>query len=234
MKKMKRKQLIVIVSLCLITIILIEHNISKNRTSREFMHSDEYYEENIQSININEVSFDFTQVKEVENLNKVFYEKYNSYIEVVVEDDRNSELFEKYTNIPFEYGDKYSGIRCYLDANENVVSTYFRYTFVYKTSEDNIVDSSIEICVTDEPMKEYSDLLVNSENATTKNIGSIYDNILYYMENGDMSFFETNLCTVIFDGSKYYYFYGVIDEEKSCYINKYCEIIYRFFQEICI
>ena len=62
---------------------------------------------------------------------------------------------------------------------------------------------------------------------------SIYDNILYYMENDDnMSLFKTNICTVVFDGSKYSYFCGVIDGEKESYINKYCNVLYNFFQQM--
>mgnify|MGYP006970643478 FL=1 len=53
------------------------------------------------------------------------------------------------------------------------------------------------------------------------------------MENDDnMSLFKTNICTVVFDGSKYSYFCGVIDGEKESYINKYCNVLYNFFQQM--
>ena len=47
-----------------------------------------------------------------------------------------------------------------------------------------------------------------------------------------MSLFKTNICTVVFDGSKYSYFCGVIDGEKESYINKYCNVLYNFFQQM--
>ena len=46
-----------------------------------------------------------------------------------------------------------------------------------------------------------------------------------------MSLFKTNICTVVFDGSKYSYFCGVIDGEKESYINKYCNVLYNFFNK---
>ena len=48
----------------------------------------------------------------------------------------------------------------------------------------------------------------------------------------NMSLFKTNICTVVFDGSKYSYFCGVIDGEKESYINKYCNVLYNFFQQM--
>lgn len=55
--------------------------------------------------------------------------------------------------------------------------------------------------------------------------------IIWKMMN-NMSLFKTNICTVVFDGSKYSYFCGVIDGEKESYINKYCNVLYNFFQQM--
>lgn len=49
---------------------------------------------NIENININEVNFKFLQVNEVANVNEAFYKKYDSYKEVVVEDNKNYDVFE--------------------------------------------------------------------------------------------------------------------------------------------
>lgn len=38
--------------------------------------------------------------------------------------------------------------------------------------------------------------------------------------------------TPTWHGSKYSYFCGVIDGEKESYINKYCNVLYNFFQQM--
>lgn len=230
---MKKVIGIIIVCLLFIALIIVGKNALKDGKEREYIKSDEYYEENIESINLNEVSFNFFQVNEVANINESFYRKYDSYKEVVVEDDKNCDIFEKYTNIDVTSDQGYSGVRYYLNEDECFGGAYFRYTFEYETNDENLVDSSIEVYITAEPLERFEGLLPTIEDADEGNVYSIYDNILYYMENDDnMSLFRTNICTVVFDGSKYYYFYGVIDGKKEGYINKYCNVLYDFFQQM--
>ena len=229
------KKVIVIIIVCLLCIVLlfVSKNAFKGGKGREYIKSDEYYEENIENININEVIFHFLQVNEVADLNESFYKKYDSYKEVVVENNQKYDVFEQYTNVDITFDQDYVGIRCYLNEDECLVATHFYYVFEYETNDENLVDSSIEICITAEPLEEYEDLLTTIEDADERNICSIYDNILYYMEDNEkMNLFVTNICTVVFDGSRYYYFSGVIDSEKECYINKYCSILYDFFQQV--
>lgn len=230
---MKKVIGIIIVCLFFIVLIIVGKNALRDSKKREYIKSDEYYKENIENININSVSFNFLQVNEVANINESFYKKYDSYKEVVVENNENHDIFEQYTNVDITYEQGYSGIRYYLNKDESLVGVYFRYTFEYETYDENLVDSSIEVCITDEPLEEYEGLLPTIEDADEGNVYSIYDNILYYVENQEnMNLFKTNICTSIFDGSRYYYFYGVIDGEKECYINKYCNILYDFLQQI--
>lgn len=182
---------------------------------------------------ISDGNFKFLQVNEVANVNEAFYKKYDSYKEVVVEDNKNYDVFEKYTKVDVAFDQGYSGMRCYLNEDESFGGAYFRYTFEYETNDENLVDSSIEVYITAEPLEKFEGLLPTIEEADEGNVYSIYDNILYYMENDDnMSLFKTNICTVVFDGSKYSYFCGVIDGEKESYINKYCNVLYNFFQQM--
>ena len=117
--------------------------------------------------------------------------------------------------------------------NKCVLNSEDVATFEYETNDENLVDSSIEVYITAEPLEKFEGLLPTIEEADEGNVYSIYDNILYYMENDDnMSLFKTNICTVVFDGSKYSYFCGVIDGEKESYINKYCNVLYNFFQQM--
>ena len=151
----------------------------------------------------------------------------------MVEDNKNYDVFEKYTKVDVAFDQGYSGMRCYLNEDESFGGAYFRYTFEYETNDENLVDSSIEVYITAEPLERFEGLLPTIEEADEGNVYSIYDNILYYMENDDnMSLFKTNICTVVFDGSKYSYFCGVIDGEKESYINKYCNVLYNFFQQM--
>lgn len=229
------KKIIRILFVCLffIALIFIGKNVLKDGKEREYIKSDKYYEENIENININEVNFKFLQVNEVANVNEAFYKKYDSYKEVVVEDNKNYDVFEKYTKVDVAFDQGYSGMRCYLNEDESFGGAYFRYTFEYETNDENLVDSSIEVYITAEPLEKFEGLLPTIEEADEGNVYSIYDNILYYMENDDnMSLFKTNICTVVFDGSKYSYFCGVIDSEKESYINKYCNVLYNFFQQM--
>ena len=95
------------------------------------------------------------------------------------------------------------------------------------------MDFALEVCVTIEPLDGYQGLLPIKD-VGEGNVYSIYDNIFYYMENDEnMSLFRTNICTAVFDGLRYYYFYGSIDDEKEYYINKYCEVVYSFIEQIC-
>lgn len=90
------KKIIRILFVCLffIALIFIGKNVLKDGKEREYIKSDKYYEENIENININEVNFKFLQVNEVANVNEAFYKKYDSYKEVVVEDNKNYDVFE--------------------------------------------------------------------------------------------------------------------------------------------
>ena len=229
------KKIIIIIFVCLffIALIFIGKNVLKDGKEREYIKSDKYYEENIENINKNEVNFKFLHVNDVANVNEAFYKKYDSYKEVVVEDNKNYDVFEKYTKVDVAFDQGYSGMRCYLNEDESFGGAYFRYTFEYETNDENLVDSSIEVYITAEPLEKFEGLLPTIEEADEGNVYSIYDNILYYMENDDnMSLFKTNICTVVFDGSKYSYFCGVIDGEKESYINKYCNVLYNFFQQM--
>ena len=96
----------------------IGKNVLKDGKEREYIKSDKYYEENIENININEVNFKFLQVNEVANVNEAFYKKYDSYKEVVVEDNKNYDVFEKYTKVDVAFDQGYSGMRCYLNEDE--------------------------------------------------------------------------------------------------------------------
>lgn len=195
------KKIIRILFVCLffIALIFIGKNVLKDGKEREYIKSDKYYEENIENININEVNFKFLQVNEVANVNEAFYKKYDSYKEVVVEDNKNYDVFEKYTKVDVAFDQGYSGMRCYLNEDESFGGAYFRYTFEYETNDENLVDSSIEVYITAEPLEKFEGLLPTIEEADEGNVYSIYDNILYYMENDDnMSLFKTNISTVIF------------------------------------
>lgn len=194
------KKIIRILFVCLffIALIFIGKNVLKDGKEREYIKSDKYYEENIENININEVNFKFLQVNEVANVNEAFYKKYDSYKEVVVEDNKNYDVFEKYTKVDVAFDQGYSGMRCYLNEDESFGGAYFRYTFEYETNDENLVDSSIEVYITAEPLEKFEGLLPTIEEADEGNVYSIYDNILYYMENDDnMSLFKTNICTVV-------------------------------------
>lgn len=233
MKKVIRIIIVCLVCLLFIVLIFAGINVLKDSKKREYIKSDEYYEVSIENININDVSFNFFQVNEVANINETFYKKYDLYKEVVVEDNKNYDVFEKYTNIDIAFDQGYSGMRYYLNEEECFGGAYFRYTFEYETNDENLVDSSIEVYITDEPLEKFEGLLPTIEYADVVNVYSIYDNILYYMENDEnMNLFKTNICTSVFEGYRYYYFYGVIDGEKECYINKYCNVLYDFFQQI--
>ena len=98
------KKIIRILFVCLffIALIFIGKNVLKDGKEREYIKSDKYYEENIENININEVNFKFLQVNEVANVNEAFYKKYDSYKEVVVEDNKNYDVFEKSTALPVD------------------------------------------------------------------------------------------------------------------------------------
>ena len=63
----------------------------------------------------------FLQVNEVANVNEAFYKKYDSYKEVVVEDNKNYDVFEKYTKVDVAFDQGYSGMRCYLNEDESFV-----------------------------------------------------------------------------------------------------------------
>lgn len=233
MKKVIGIIIVCLVCLLFIVLIFVGINALKDSKKREYIKSDEYYEESIENININDVSFNFFQVNEVANFSESFYKRFDSYKEVVVENNKNYDVLEQYMNLDIAFDQGYSGIRCYLNKDESPIGVYFRYTFEYETSDENPVDSSIEVCITSEPLEEYEVLLPTIEDADEVNVYSIYDNILYYMENNEnMNLFRTNICTLFFDGSRYYYFYGVIDGDKECYINKYCNVLYDFFQQI--
>lgn len=73
-------------------------------------------------------------------------------------------------------------MRCYLNEDESFGGAYFRYTFEYETNDENLVDSSIEVYITAEPLEKFEGLLPTIEEADEGNVYSIYDNILYYME----------------------------------------------------
>ena len=107
------KKIIRILFVCLffIALIFIGKNVLKDGKEREYIKSDKYYEENIENININEVNFKFLQVNEVANVNEAFYKKYDSYKEVVVEDNKNYDVFEKYTKVDVAFDQGYSGMR---------------------------------------------------------------------------------------------------------------------------
>ena len=182
------KKIIRILFVCLffIALIFIGKNVLKDGKEREYIKSDKYYEENIENININEVNFKFLQVNEVANVNEAFYNKYDSYKEVVVEDNKNYDVFEKYTKVDVAFDQGYSGMRCYLNEDESFGGAYFRYTFEYETNDENLVDSSIEVYITAEPLEKFEGLLPTIEEADEGNVYSIYDNILYYMENDDL------------------------------------------------
>lgn len=68
--------------------------------------------------------------------------------EVVVEDNKNYDVFEKYTKVDVAFDQGYSGMRCYLNEDESFGGAYFRYTFEYETNDENLVDSSIEVYIT--------------------------------------------------------------------------------------
>ena len=182
------KKIIRILFVCLffIALIFIGKNVLKDGKEREYIKSDKYYEENIENININEVNFKFLQVNEVANVNEAFYKKYDSYKEVVVEDNKNYDVFEKYTKVDVAFDQGYSGMRCYLNEDESFGGAYFRYTFEYETNDENLVDSSIEVYITAEPLEKFEGLLPTIEEADEGNVYSIYDNILYYMENDEI------------------------------------------------
>ena len=105
---MKKIISIIIVCLFFIALIFIGKNLLKDGKEREYIKSDKYYEENIENININEVNFKFLQVNEVANVNEAFYKKYDSYKEVVVEDNKNYDVFEKYTKVDVAFDQGYS------------------------------------------------------------------------------------------------------------------------------
>ncbi len=175
---MKKILGIIIVCLFLIVVLFVGKNVFNGGKKREYEKSTEYYEENIENININEVSFQFLQVEEVANVNREFYKKYNNYRKAVMEDDRNYDIIELYTNIG---SDKNCiGMKCYLDEENCFIGAYFRYTFEYETEEENLLYSAIEVCVTIEPLDGYQGLLPIKD-VSEGNVYSIYDNILYYM-----------------------------------------------------
>ena len=186
------KKIIRILFVCLffIALIFIGKNVLKDGKEREYIKSDKYYEENIENININEVNFKFLQVNEVANVNEAFYKKYDSYKEVVVEDNKNYDVFEKYTKVDVAFDQGYSGMRCYLNEDESFGGAYFRYTFEYETNDENLVDSSIEVYITAEPLEKFEGLLPTIEEADEGNVYSIYDNILYYMETVRMPLYK--------------------------------------------
>lgn len=161
------KKIIRILFVCLffIALIFIGKNVLKDGKEREYIKSDKYYEENIENININEVNFKFLQVNEVANVNEAFYKKYDSYKEVVVEDNKNYDVFEKYTKVDVAFDQGYSGMRCYLNEDESFGGAYFRYTFEYETNDENLVDSSIEVYITAEPLEKFEGLLPTIEEA---------------------------------------------------------------------
>ena len=173
-KYMKKILGIIIVCLFIIVVIFVEINVLKGGRKREYVKSVEYYEENIENININEVSFQFLQVEEVANINEEFYKKYNDCDKVVMEDDRNHNIIEKYTNIRLD--ENCIGIKCYVDEEKCLIGAYFRYTFEYETKEENLLDSAIEVCVTIEPLDGYQGLL-SINDVSEGNIYSIYETL---------------------------------------------------------
>ena len=231
---MKKGIRVIIVCLFCIVLILVGKNVLKGDKKREYIRSDEYYEEYIEDININEVTFHFLQVREVANLNSSFYKIYNSYKDVVVGNNEKDDVFEQYANIDTASDPGCIGIRYYLNEDESPIGACFTYAFEYEKYDGDTTDASIEIYITDESLEEYEGLLPAIEEADEGNVYSIYDNIFLYMEGYDnMDLFATHICTIIFDGTKYYYFAGVIDDgEKECYYKKYCSIIYEFLQQI--
>ena len=46
-------------------------------------------------------------------------------------------------------------MRCYLNEDESFGGAYFRYTFEYETNDENLVDSSIEVYITAEPLEKF-------------------------------------------------------------------------------
>ena len=66
-KYMKKIFGTIIVCLFLVVVIFVEKNVFKGGKKREYVKSVEYYEENIENINIKEGNFQFLQVDEVVN-----------------------------------------------------------------------------------------------------------------------------------------------------------------------
>lgn len=237
---MKKKTIGIIIGCLLLLVViivgvlfLIYKNAATYRTDHEYIKSDEYFEESIENIDISSVSFNFIQVTEVPNINEAFYTVYGSFNEIVVKDSGNYDIFESYTNIDVSSNPAFSGMRYYISKDDNFCGAYFRYTFEYETSEENITDTSIEVYVTAEPLEEIESLSITFGNADEENIYSAYDNILYYMENDEsMDLYQTDICTSVFDGANYWYFCGVIDSEKDYYLNKYCSVVYDFLKQL--
>ena len=80
-----------------------------------------------------------------------------------MEDNKNYDVFEKYTKVDVAFDQGYSGMRCYLNEDESFGGAYFRYTFEYETNDENLVDSSIEVYITAEPLEKFEGLLPTIE-----------------------------------------------------------------------
>lgn len=234
-KTIKRAIIVITVMVVLFVLICVLPFLRRRPAQmREYVQSEGFYEESLEDVNINGICFHFLQVGDVANINDAFFDKYGSCTGVVVGDDETCiDIFEQYTGIGHT-NQEYYGMRYYVDDAQCPVGAQLGCAFEYDTDDGDFSEDSIEVYISNELLEAYKGLLPEVEQADQGTIYSIYDNILYYMEGDEnMNEFLMNVCTIVFQDGRYYYFYGAIDKKvKENYLNSYCSVLYNFLEQI--
>lgn len=126
---------LLVICIALITILSLAHQyIWHWRKHYDFVCDPGYYAYDIEDIRIQDTVFHFRQVKEVADLENIFYRTYDTYDEIRIDaGNADSNIFDSYAG-DFTSGKENVYKWCYLDEDGNTVAA--STILVYNKNDD--------------------------------------------------------------------------------------------------